>query len=749
MTVPEGGMKLHGASGKDVGATAVLLRLSEGMVEDIKQASGEEGGLQFVTGTTPCLRIGGRRIDLTLSADDFRNELYLSTVAGSLPSLQYAGLPTHRAGLRPNEKKGSGTEAGTDEALAALKRNMASLEQEKQANQSHYESGLLPIPKNRSDAAKKHKRMTYDGLGSGSHTPAYTPQRDLPPTSAPVSESEVKNQAMKTAIIHLLAMKPLTFQDIHFTTHIRNEDLDNILRKIATEVDGRWELTLRAYKELNVWSFGYKTQEDRQLAIDNAIGAYDRLRLDKDNKCWQLLYHKDERGRGKTLSRLTLGAGARSGTPNPSGTPLLQTEAGGDGLAPSGANTPRLGASTPKAAGTKVNLKKLMAARDPKKAMAAQEAKVKKQKEKEAAKETREAAASDRENARTVKRQTAKKPAAATIKSAEFVQSSDDESGEEGEVIERVDLKQSPEKAKAAEKAKSTPSPESSDTPSSGTKKASAKKQADPAKSIASLATKAKSSVAASKVTPRTTTGLAALNSQPKSSRSPQKQDSRPNVPSPLGAARPRVASDVSNRSAAGVQRTGQGDGTPKGLGITHGARRRHDTAGSTDSAVSSSSDRKREPEKPAMKQHKPNGVAKSAANGVKKPSTSGASSNGAKRKADPAPEAQPPDPKHRKTTSNSSDSQTATSASTAPTSPAADSILDTITYAQGVSQAEKFRAVYYPKYLELYEEQAAKEARGERVSQEDREHLWAMHRRLEGMKREIERASRREREEE
>lgn len=70
---------------------------------------------------------------------------------------------------------------------------------------------------------------------------------------------------------------------------------------------------------------------------------------------------------------------------------------------------------------------------------------------------------------------------------------------------------------------------------------------------------------------------------------------------------------------------------------------------------------------------------------------------------------------------------------------------MDTITYSQGVNLAEKFRNQYYPAYAAMYDALAAKEAKGEKVGKDERDKLWAMHRRLEQMKREIQIASERE----
>lgn len=413
---------------------------------------------------------------------------------------------------------------------------------------------------------------------------------------------------------------------------------------------------------------------------------------------------------------------------------------------------------------------KRLLSKDPKKARAMEEAKGKKRKVQDAA---REATASDREGAKPAKRQTTKQ-SNPKVKSAATVHSSDDESGEEGEVrneITRVDSKTSPEKLKPVAKPKGHPAPVDSPRTGNGLAKsknppekptAKSKAAADPAKSIASLANKVGTPPAAGKSTPRNNNNLAAPNSQHKSHRSPQKSDSKPNVPSPLGAARPRVASDVSDRSAIGIQRPRQGAGTPQTLGVTNGVRKRQDTVTSTKSSESSSSGKQRTEDASSQRPHKATVNGTSTHKVPLAKNSAPKLVNGVKRKAE---DDQSHDnkgghvAKHRKTASSSSQSQNegsmATTQSTARTSPDAaldsgssdspTSVLDAITYAQGVNMAEKFQAVYYPAYAQMYDAQAAKVAKGEVITKDERERLWAMHRRLEQMKREIRIASERE----
>ncbi|KAI7321824.1 hypothetical protein KC367_g1477 [Hortaea werneckii] len=769
--IPSDGIALHGIGRsadyeKSHIGNAVLLKLNDGLLKDIKKASGTKDGVQFMTGNSPNLRIGGRTIDLAISTEAFRNELYASTAAGTLSDLTFSTVVSHRGGPKVHDNKSGDGTAGSDAALAALQNSLASYEQEKQAKQSNIVSSVLPA-KGRGATGKNRPvlgaQQSFKALNGGNATARAV-------TSAPSvsnTEASVRQQALRKPLIHLLAIRPASTEIIASKTHIPKEDLESTLQKIAKQESGKWQLSDKAYRDLDVWSFGYTSPEDRQNAVDNAIRAYDRQRVGKDDQLWQLLLPKEERGKGVILSRLHGGATSqvnRGLTPNYSRSPLPEADKAGESKTSSAINTPKIGASTPRQASGKGDVMKRLLSKDPKKARAMEEAKEKRRKDREVARETN---ASDREGSKSSKRQAPKKENP-KVKSAEIVHSSDDESGEEGEVkedeITGVDSKLSPEKPKPAEKQKGRPADDKAAAQTTDSKAKSAgkpKAPADPAKSIASLAGKAGTPLGAGKTTPRSTNGLSAPASQHKSQRSPQKPASKPNFPSPLGAARPRVASDVSDRSGIGIQRTKQGVGTPQGLGISNGFRKRHDTVTSDGSSSSSGNDKKRTEERASTKtQQKPTVKSSEDVKPLPANRTTSKLQNGVKRKAETAANSGREEAaKHRKTDSMSSQSQkshsgsTGTAQSTARTSPegaegsgsdSTGSVLDSVTYSQGVNMAEKFRDDYYPAYTKLYDEQAAKEAKGEVITKDERERLWAMHRRLEQMKREIEIASQR-----
>jgi RNA polymerase II elongation factor ELL len=669
--------------------------------------------------------------------------------------------------------------AGADAALATLQNSMAFYQQERKAKSTTITDDLIPEPKSRWEAAKKSKRGGLLGMNSGSSSPSLSavgsPGAGLSITSAP-NNLNLRRQAMRTPLIHLLAMKPASTEEIIRTTHIPKSDLEAVVSKIAQNVGGQWKLSDRAYKDLNVWEFGYKTQEDRQMAIDNAIRAYDRTRVGKEENTWQLLLPKEERGKGKVLSKLNLAATQtnRSSTPNSMPSPLA--DASEDEKPMSSANTPRSGQTgTPKPTAAKSagsDLQKRLLAKDPKKARAAEEAKDKRKRD-------REAVASDKEGRPTKKQ----KPAVATsrattsttaakasskIKSAELVHSSDDDD-EEGEVKETPPSAPAPKvsrptvnNVKSKITAARSPAPDSDDNHMKTTKpvaKATATTKAKTsAPSTKSAASTARKEAATGGSTP-SSSALSAPQRQ-RTQLSPSKSSSRPTVPSPLGAARPRNASDVSDRSAVGILRSKQGASTPKGLGITaqvNGVRKRQqDTFASQESNTSSEGDKKPPANKALDKGRS------TASNGVSAKrsvvATGAKPAIGNKRKAaDALPRNEnTSDPKHRKTDSASTLSQRShtssfgtvrTMATTNGTSPDAvfdsgssdsSSIMETITYEQGVEKAKNFREKFYPQYVKLYDSIAERNSKGETIRQEERDKLWRMHRRLQELKREI-----------
>ncbi|KAI9771114.1 MAG: hypothetical protein M1840_002465 [Geoglossum simile] len=341
LVFPETGVPLHGAP--DVEASALQgsrpaqvmqLGVPKTIVDElVKSARGRKAPtnifIQF--GRSSTLHYGNKSHIVAPTLEKSRHELYTSN--GS-KGLSLAGLSTHALEVRMPEKHGADFD---DSAVLELKSKMAEIENQKQAKTSIYVkdgSKLPPARKIRAHEVNRssNKQLLNKGRSSlfpnsmarssttspASRSPSLMPVTSAP-TSAPTSQQlkTPRLEALRTPLMHLLAVGPITLRGLSRRTGCSIEDCNLLLRKFGKEArsgDGKWVLTDRAYKELDVWNFRYPSDDDRKSAIDNAISAFDRLRLGREDKQWQLLLPRKERGKGKVLSRL--GAARKAETPS-------------------------------------------------------------------------------------------------------------------------------------------------------------------------------------------------------------------------------------------------------------------------------------------------------------------------------------------------------------------------------------------------------------------------------------------------
>jgi RNA polymerase II elongation factor ELL len=131
------------------------------------------------------------------------------------------------------------------------------------------------------------------------------------PTSQPNNVRDAIVTALRVPVIHLLAREPATEASLSATCRTSLANIRDVLPKVAKRSSAdadKWQLTDKSFRELNPYKFPYKSPEDRQQAIDGAIKSFDRQRLAKDDKLWQILLPREERGQGICLSRSTVKA---------------------------------------------------------------------------------------------------------------------------------------------------------------------------------------------------------------------------------------------------------------------------------------------------------------------------------------------------------------------------------------------------------------------------------------------------------
>ncbi|OCK77539.1 hypothetical protein K432DRAFT_304011 [Lepidopterella palustris CBS 459.81] len=348
VAMPSRGIALRGAPDGDIGtkgaksnAVQVMqLDMTQDIVDELLESVRNGNPPQILFGRTPQLKYGDRSHVLQTASESFRYELYRSGSSGSEDDLTFAGLINHSLAVQKAEE----ATAGVDSALEQLKNSMAAISEMKEANKTIVgDASPMPTPSHRRFPSKSFSHLRPSSsisspLRSTPSSPALMALSNMKsaPTSQPSSAMFDNLRALRLPLIHLLAMEPRQLDWLQRTTHGKLNEVKEILGKIAKppREGSSWQLTDKAYKELDPWMFPYKTAEDRQKAIDNAIKAFDRLRLEKDDKLWQILLPKKERNQGKVLSRLNVQAPAqKSGAPMQKISKLTEKKAGAGGKA--------------------------------------------------------------------------------------------------------------------------------------------------------------------------------------------------------------------------------------------------------------------------------------------------------------------------------------------------------------------------------------------------------------------------------
>lgn len=290
---------------------------------------------------------GDTKVVIEPTKEKFRSELYMTADPATLddthePELTFTGRMEYRLAVRIASK----ALGGSDSALQSLKSNMEQISREK-ANSKYTPEIIdharatalmrttqkriaMEVDPLRLQAEDKRKRMMQQSNGktgrgnvfgsrmvapnsSNAPSPALSAASPKPnaPTSAPGPSSlSIVQKAIRVPLLHLLAVKPAKLQDIVRKIRAPKNDILVVLGKIGKELGGEWKLSDKSFKELDVFKFPYPSDEIRKHAIDNATRALDRQRLDPKDKIWQKLLPEEERGKGKVVSKLSLGAAA-------------------------------------------------------------------------------------------------------------------------------------------------------------------------------------------------------------------------------------------------------------------------------------------------------------------------------------------------------------------------------------------------------------------------------------------------------
>ncbi|KAI8258651.1 hypothetical protein K4K58_003194 [Colletotrichum sp. SAR11_239] len=336
--VPDTGLILESsaASGNPVPPQAFTINLSDNVLEDLIKCvqSGED--LQLSLGSSPTLLYGSSAHTLSPTSDSFPSDLFLTKPFDSTkratrlpqPTSLWKKLPGSEAPKKAERAKAkpapSTSSSGMDSDTENLQNSI------KAANASKKTSQVMdkPLPTKKATGTKAKSKllssMASYGNGGGKSSPSSPALVAVssPSTNAVFSSSQQvveKFKEQRSMIVHELAVQDRSEDYLEDLWSGKEEEFKPALEKVAQfEKDAqKWALRKNYWKELDVWKYDYDTQDTRQKAIDNAIRQFDKMRLATTEPEWQKLLPREERGKGKILSKLQANIAKASAAPPP------------------------------------------------------------------------------------------------------------------------------------------------------------------------------------------------------------------------------------------------------------------------------------------------------------------------------------------------------------------------------------------------------------------------------------------------
>ncbi|KAJ6127281.1 hypothetical protein N7523_002893 [Penicillium sp. IBT 18751x] len=552
--IPETGLSLCAGeqSGEPASKPVQIMRLNlvQSTLDELIESLRNDQPARVRLGKHPSLQYAGKSHSFHTYPETHRSEIYHSS--SDKRKLYFTGVLSHSLEV----EKAKAATAATDQALANLEESLNAFERGKESKKTHmiqHPDELRSLrtaggsgqrgPRSKAELEKERLLRTAASRSLTSSPNLGSAKSPAPiPTSAPLSQTKnnARHEALKAPFIHLLAVRAVSAKFLARQTRSTIEDCMVLAQKYGSENRlnrEKYDLKDKSYKDLDVWAFPYPTQDDRQEAIENAVSAFDRMRISRTDKLWQMLLPKAERGKGKCLSRLNLSNGPVKKT-----TQSRSQSDGGDDIGKNGETTGnetdrRTAPSKTSDTSRSTPSQKPTAGKGPVKGPAA--------KGPAKTKSTNNTTLTGR-----VTKKTVAKPAAKTetkFKSSEFVHDSDDDDDTPNTALSPPTLAQRPKEEKIAPSKKpqaAIKAPGKAPTKAPAPAKPRATNNAPPA------AKSTKTELSAPKLDSsqsRSTASATSKRPAPRSSTSPQK-------PSPLGSSPPANASDATRRSRSDSQ---------------------------------------------------------------------------------------------------------------------------------------------------------------------------------------------------
>ncbi|OAQ99809.1 hypothetical protein LLEC1_00721 [Akanthomyces lecanii] len=312
LKVPEAGLLLQGPHGQDtpLPPQAFALSLGGSTVESLIRAARNGTSIELALGKTPTLHYGSESHRIARPHASSPYDLYLTRpfesyrVAARLPvTTTLFTKPTPSKAKQKTSSLGKGTGSGLDSDIEALQSGLAAHEAAKERTQM-----IERAPNAGKSGKAKNKLLSgYNAVPRSIATsPSHNPSPATTPAPSAAKQAVERAKEQRLLLVHELAAGEKSIEYLRQKWQGRPDDFESTLKKVAeyrSETES-WSMKKPYWKELDVWNYDYANQEERQIAIENAIRQFDKQRLSAFEPEWQKLLRKEERNKGKCLSRL-------------------------------------------------------------------------------------------------------------------------------------------------------------------------------------------------------------------------------------------------------------------------------------------------------------------------------------------------------------------------------------------------------------------------------------------------------------
>ncbi|KAI8956521.1 hypothetical protein F5Y11DRAFT_342753 [Daldinia sp. FL1419] len=356
LAIPNAGLLLESsaASSEFLPLQAFGITLNDSVIEDMIKCVQEGQEIELTLGSNPSLVFGSGEQKVKANPQSYDYDLYLTKPEESVTKAQRLPNP----------------------AMCILSKPPASIPASKSTSNKVKDTKRVtkpkPLPAGRTAMAGALSSSSTRSLPT---SPALNGVASPNPAFSASQQLLEKNKNQRSILVHELASRDKTYEYLMEIWKGAEADLKRTLEKIANFDSSTKKYNLRPvyWKELDVWNYDYRSEEDRRAAIDNAIRQYDKSRIPTSAAEWERLLTPSERGKGIVLSKLqaTLAKGNLTPTPRvgvkkgeDGNKSDIDTKAKGEPMSRSNSQT--LGSKTKKASDREAQTKRLFSS-NPKK----------------------------------------------------------------------------------------------------------------------------------------------------------------------------------------------------------------------------------------------------------------------------------------------------------------------------------------------------------------------------------------------